>query len=202
MRRNLPNLVTLTRFGFGAAMIVVAVTGGTRGWFAGWLAAAFVSDALDGLLARVLKAETEFGRKLDSWADYVVMIVAVFGLWSLWPEYVYREAAWLVTGFVAFFAVVVYGLVRWRRILAYHTWASKTLAVGLALALAALLMGWSAVPLHVVVVLQVLAATEELAIAVVRPGFSGTMPSLWHALRQRADAPKKSHGDASGLVRT
>lgn len=192
MRKDLPNLITLTRFGFAAAMTAVAVGGGTRGWFVVWLAAALVSDALDGFLARQLGAVSELGRKLDSWADYAVMVTGVFGLWALWPETVYREAAWLVTGFVAFFASVVYGLVRWRRLLGYHTGVSKALAVALSVALLVLLAGWSAVPLHIVVMAQVVGAVEELAIAVVLPGFSGLMPSLWHALRQGRAEQKRA----------
>lgn len=192
MRKNLPNLITLTRFVFAAGMTAVVVGGGTRGWFVVWLATALVSDALDGFLARQLGAVSELGRQLDSWADYVVMVTGVFGLWVLWPETVYREAAWVVTGFVAFFASVVYGLVRWRRLLGYHTWVSKALAIALSVALLALLAGWSAVPLHVVVVAQVVGAVEELAIAVALPGFSGLMPSLWHALRQRRVEQKRA----------
>lgn len=192
MRRNLPNLVTFTRFIFVVAMAVVAALGESRGWFLGWLAAALVSDALDGFLARRLKVESEFGRKLDSWADYAMVPAGLYGLWVFWPDCVYREASWLVTGIVAFFAAVIYGLVRWRRILAYHTWASKALAVLLSLSLVPLLAGWSAAPFHVVVVLGVLSATEELAIALVLPGFSGTMPSLWHALRRRRESRKRA----------
>jgi hypothetical protein len=35
-------------------------------------------------------------------------------------------------------------------------------------------------------------AAEELAIAVALPGFSGLMPSLWHALRQRRAEQKRA----------
>jgi uncharacterized membrane protein len=80
---------------------------------------------------------------------------------------------------------VIYGLVRWRRILAYHTLASKVFAVMMPVALALLLVDWSPVPFHLVVVVQVVAAAEELAIAVVLPGYSGPVSSLRQALRQR-----------------
>ena len=48
-----------------------------------------------------------------------------------------------------------------------------------------LLAGWSAGPFHCAVGLQVLCGIEELAIAILLPGYSGHMPSLWHAWRHR-----------------
>lgn len=189
MLKRLPNLISLMRLAAAAAMVVVTAAAGSRAWFLGLLALALASDAADGFLARRLKAESELGRKLDSWGDYAVVMGVAYGLWVLWPAMVHREAAWLITGFAACFAIVIYGLVRWQRILAYHTLASKAFAVLLPVALALLLADWSAVPFHVVVLVQVVAAAEELAIAVALPGYSGQVPSLRHALRQRRQGP-------------
>ena len=185
MLKQLPNLISSLRLAAAAAMAVVTATAGSRPWFLILLALALVTDALDGFLARRLKAESELGRKLDSWGDYAVVTAVAYGLWMLWPDMVHREAAWLITGFTACFAIVIYGLVRWRRILAYHTLASKVFAVMMPVALALLLVDWSPVPFHLVVVVQGVAAAEELAIAVVLPGYSGPVSSLRQALRQR-----------------
>ncbi len=185
MRRHIPNLISSLRLVCAAAIVVVVATGGTRAWFLGLLAAALLSDAVDGYLARRLHAASDLGRRLDSWGDYAVLSAAAYGLWMLWPDLVHREIRWLIAGLTSCYAIVIYGLVRWSRILAFHTMASKALAVALPLALAVLLAGWSAVPIHVVVALQLVGAVEELAIAFVLPGFSGEMPSLWHAVRRR-----------------
>jgi phosphatidylglycerophosphate synthase len=187
MIKRLPNLVSSLRLVAAAAMAVVTATAGSRVWFLSLLALALLSDALDGFLARRLKAESELGRKLDSWGDYAVVTSVAYGLWMLWPDMVHREAAWLITVYAACFAIVIYGLVRWQRILAYHTLASKAFAVMLPVALALLLADWSAVPFHFVVVFQVGAAAEEIAIALVLPGYSGQVPSLRYALRRRRE---------------
>jgi phosphatidylglycerophosphate synthase len=191
MLKQLPNVISVLRLAAAAAMAVVTATAGSRRWFLILLGVALVTDALDGFLARRLKAESELGRKLDSWGDYAVVTAVAYGLWMLWPDLVHREAAWLITGFTACFAIVIYGLVRWQRILAYHTLASKVFAVLMPVALALLLAEWSAVPFRIVVVVQVVAAAEELAIALVLPGYSGQVPSLRHALRQRREAPPR-----------
>jgi phosphatidylglycerophosphate synthase len=183
--RHLPNLVSSLRLVCSAAIVVVVAAGGTRPWFLGLLAVALLSDAVDGPLARRLNAVSDLGRRIDSWGDYAMLSAGSYGLWVLWPEVIHREIHWLVAGLASCYAIVIYGLVRHSRILAYHTMASKVLAVALPLAVAVLLAGWSAVPIHVVITLNILAAVEELAIAIVLPGFSGEMPSLWHAIRRR-----------------
>jgi phosphatidylglycerophosphate synthase len=161
---------------------------GSRAWFFGLLCVAWLTDALDGYLARRLHTESNLGRMLDSWADYVTTALCVTGLAWLWPEVMAREWRWFVAGLTGFFAIVIYGLVHFGRPPGYHTWLAKALAVALPFALASLLAGWSARPFHCVVIFQVLGAAEELAISLLLPGYSGEMPSVWHAWRRRESA--------------
>ncbi len=185
MIKHLPNCLSLVRLVVTPPLLIVAIAAGSRAWFFGLLCVAWLTDALDGFLARRLHAESDRGRMLDSWADYVTTALCLAGLCWLWPEVVRREWRWFTAGAAGFFAIVIYGLVRYGRPVGYHTWFAKALAVALPLALAALLSGWSALPFHGVMALQVLNAVEELAISLLLPGYSGEMPSAWHAWRRR-----------------
>ena len=62
-------------------------------------------------------------------------------------------------------------------------------AVAIPLWVVMLLAGWSAVPFHAAVILQVLCGVEEMVIAFLLPGFSGHIPSFWHALQRRREGP-------------
>jgi phosphatidylglycerophosphate synthase len=179
-----PNLLTATRIALMPAVLASAVAG-SRPWFTALIAAALATDALDGFLARRLKAFSDFGRKLDSAADYVTLVTGVWGIALLWPEVMRRELPWVMTGMVAFFAVIVYGFVRLGRAPCYHTWASKAGAVVCPLTLVPLLSGGSALPFHASIVWLVLAGLEEIAIALLVPAHTGEMPTAWHALRRR-----------------
>src|ERR1051325_3831850 len=95
--------------------VLITAMAGSRPWFIGLLIASLATDALDGFLARRLNAYSELGRKLDSVADYITMITGVSGIALLWPDIMRRELPWVATGFGAFFAVVVYGLIRLGR---------------------------------------------------------------------------------------
>ena len=188
-----PNLVSGVRIALMPAVLTAAMAG-SRPWFVGLLAVSLGTDALDGFLARRLHAYSDLGRKLDSAADYLTIVTGLAGIAMLWPEIIHREWPWVTAALSAFFAVIVYGLVRLGRAPCYHTWASKVAAVLLVLSLGPLLAGWAAWPFHLVVVLQVATATEELVIASLLPHWSGEMPSCWHAWRMRRDGAALTPG--------
>lgn len=182
--KALPNLMSGTRIALMPAVLLAAIMG-SKPWFVGLLAASLLTDALDGFFARRFDAFTDFGRKLDSAADYVTMFVGLSGIALLWPEIVRREIVWVASGLAAFFAVIVYGFVRLGRAPCYHTWLAKIGVMGCALSMIPLLAQWSAVPFHVMIVTLILAGAEEMMIAVLIPWHVGEMPTLWHAWRER-----------------
>lgn len=184
---QLPNLVSAARIALMPAVLTAAMAGSRR-WFVVLLGASLLTDALDGFLARKLNAFSDFGRKLDSVADYITLFIGLGGIALLWPDIVHRELPWIGAGLVAFFAAVVYGLVRLGRAPCYHTWAAKAGAVACALSLVPLLAEWTAVPFHVVIVLQVLSGAEEVAIAILVPWHVGEIRTVWHAWRLRRES--------------
>jgi phosphatidylglycerophosphate synthase len=197
-----PNVLSATRIAFMPAVLTAAMAG-SRFWFVVLLATSLATDALDGFLARRLNAFSDLGRKLDSAADYLVVLTAIAGIALLWTDIVRREIVWIAAGLAAFFAVIVYGLVRTGRPPCYHTWAAKSATMGTALSLLPLLAGWSTWPFHAAVILQLLAAFEEMTITLILPSHVGEMASVWHAWRQRRDSmallrrPRRARARAS-----
>ena len=70
MKRHLPNLITLLNLACGTVAIVLTLEGQWR-WAVYLVLAAAVFDFLDGFAARMLKANSETGKHLDSLADMV-----------------------------------------------------------------------------------------------------------------------------------
>lgn len=200
-RRHWPNLISATRLALMPAVLGAAVAR-ERELFVGLIAFSLLTDAVDGYLARRLGAESEFGRKLDSAADYVTLFTGTTGIALLWPEVVRRELPWILTGVAAFLAVIVLGLVRLGRAPCYHTWASKTGAILCPLTLIPLLNGGPAWPFHTVILFLILTGLEEVAILLLLPRHVGEMPSLWHAWRRRrAGAADHIALDSRGPIR-
>jgi cardiolipin synthase (CMP-forming) len=109
-RVNLPNLITICRIVL-VPFVVWAITS-DRVLLAFWLfIAAGISDAVDGFLAKWLRAESEFGAYLDPLADKALLmsIYVALSIVGLLP-------AWVVIGVVSrdimiLAAVVVAGVV-------------------------------------------------------------------------------------------
>lgn len=99
---HLPNALTLLRLLLGPAILIFIILGRTQyAWFA--IALAALTDLLDGVLARALKAETAWGRKLDPIADKVVvtsalipMVTAYVGQWAMPGILIFSAAATII----------------------------------------------------------------------------------------------------------
>ena len=59
---------------------LIAALAGSKPWFVVLLSVALATDVIDGFLARWLHAESEFGRKLDSAADYLALLGGLAGI--------------------------------------------------------------------------------------------------------------------------
>ncbi len=86
----LPNLLSSLRITLAPAMLAAAYSNSKVG-FAILLTVTLVTDALDGVLARRWKAETELGARLDHWGDALTASLGAVGVFFLWPQVVERE---------------------------------------------------------------------------------------------------------------
>lgn len=196
-KSSLPNLMSAARILLMPSALVAAL-GGSKPWFAVLLAVALSTDAIDGYLARRLHAETEFGRKLDSAADYLTLLTGLAGIAVLWPDIMHRELPWVASGLTMFFAVIVLGFIRLGRAPCYHTWVAKVSVAACALSLVPLLAEWTPVPFHAAMILQIAGGVEEIAIVLLVPWHEGAVPTVVHALRLRRRRAALTPADPAG----
>lgn len=99
LNRMIPNLVTLCAMAAGITAIQFAFTGLLEGAVLAILIAAIL-DAMDGALARLLKAQSDFGAQLDSLSDFLAFGVAPAIILNAW---ILQES-----GKVGWMAMIVY----------------------------------------------------------------------------------------------
>ena len=95
----MPNLLSAFRVACVPVLLALAWNGAT-GTFLALFGLGLVSDVLDGALARRLGLESDFGARLDQWADFALWVSFPLGAWWLWPEIVRREAAYVILAIV------------------------------------------------------------------------------------------------------
>lgn len=185
--RSIPTALTVFRLLSAPVLMVLAYMGRERYFL--WLAiAALLSDVLDGALARRLGASSETGRLLDSWADLLIALVAFAGATLLWPDTMREEAGYFALVLAALVIPNAWGLLRFRRLLGYHTVSAKASGVLLAVSAVLLFTGLTPVPFRLAAFVELAVAAEYIAISLITPEWTGEMKSVLHAWRRRRES--------------
>jgi len=115
------NFVTILRIVFSVIMLCFSVF--SPGFYACYLLAG-ITDMVDGSVARRFGTESEFGEKLDTIADFVFVLAA---LYKLLPSMAVSVGIWLWTGIIALIKVIniIYGFLVLKRFVSVHSPANK-----------------------------------------------------------------------------
>lgn len=195
-RLTLPNLLSGFRL-IAAPFLLHLAWYGHNVAFLWLLAVTFLTDALDGLVARMTGQVTQFGAQLDSWGDMVTYLTVAMGSWWLWPDIVQRESVYVALVVCSYLLPVAVGMSKFGRFTSYHTWSVKFAAVSMALTLYVLFLGGPAWPFRVAAVICLLAAIEEIAITVMLSEMQSNVGSILDVLRSsvnREQADEKRDG--------
>jgi CDP-diacylglycerol--glycerol-3-phosphate 3-phosphatidyltransferase len=160
---SIPNLLSLLRLALVPVLVVAAWLNEDQ-LFLLLLGICLLSDMLDGYFARKLQQVTEFGARLDSWADMATYAMMILGLNLIWPTIFDQQFLYLVAATLSYVLPVVVALVRFSSFPSYHTWGAKLAAVLIAPAFYLLVLYDEQTFFRLVIIFHVLVAMEEIAI--------------------------------------
>lgn len=91
------------------------------------LLAALLSDIVDGLIARTFSFTSRLGSRLDTYADTMLWVAAIVGIWKFHPELVteYWFIVVLVLGLWALEHALA--LLRYGKLTSFHTYTVRAL---------------------------------------------------------------------------
>ena len=182
--RHLPNLISGLRLSLLPALLVVAYAQRPTLFLIG-VALCFLTDVLDGLVARSLELTSELGAKLDSISDFAFYVTISIGAWWLWPEVLRREAFFFITILASIGTPVLVALAKFRTTTSYHTWSVKLAALMMGISLLLMFGLGIAWPFRAAALWCAIAAVEEIAITALLPVAESNVPTAWHALKIR-----------------
>jgi CDP-diacylglycerol--glycerol-3-phosphate 3-phosphatidyltransferase len=175
--------LTFLRLALAPALVVLARAPVAGAVLAALLVLGFVSDVLDGVVARRAGVVTAFLRRLDSSVDTVFYLGVAYAAWHRHPAIIGALA--LPIGIViageALNYLVAYA--KFRREASYHARSAKLWGLLLFAALLLLLAASDGRLLPVALAAGMLAQAETLAITLVLRGWRHDVPSVWNALR-------------------
>lgn len=183
---TLPNC--LTGFRFIAAPILLWLAWQGHEWlFMSLLALSFLSDLLDGYVARLMEQVSPFGARLDSWADVVIYLTIALGSWWLWPTIVRHEQLYVGLFLASCLLPALVGFLKFGCFTSYHTWAVKIAAASMGLSLYLLFLGGIAWPFRIAGIISILAALEEIGITLLLTIPISNVRSIWFLLKRAED---------------
>jgi len=180
---NLPNFLTGFRF-IAAPVLLWLAWNGHGVAFMGLLAVVFLTDMLDGMVARMTGQVTQFGATLDSWADVITYLTIALCCWWLWPEIVRRELFYVGLIIASCLLPALAGILKFGRFTSYHTWGVKIAAASMGLTLYILFLYGLAWPFRIAAVICIMAAIEEIVITWLLPEPESNLRSVWDVLKR------------------
>lgn len=182
---TLPNLLSLFRMGATPVLLALAWMGAGQPFF--WLLlASLATDALDGVLARAMNQPSDLGARLDSWADLITWLCLPLCGWWLRPQALASELPWLGAGLAGYLLSVAVGWIKFRRLIAYHTWLAKALSLLASVAVLVFFAGGPGWVLRALMPLVILSALEEILITWLLSEPLSNVPTAWHAWKYGA----------------
>lgn len=122
------NGLTLYRLA-AAPLLVFLVIDGQLNWFKWLLLLSFITDAIDGLLARRYKTTSAFGARLDSIADDCTILAAIAGMYVQHSLFFLYEIVPVLILLLLYVAENVLAFRRYKRPTSFHTYLAKIAAV-------------------------------------------------------------------------
>ncbi len=176
---NVPNSVTLLRIALLPVLVLLAWRRSPL--FTVLLVVVLLMDILDGLLARILRQQTRLGAQLDSWGDFLTVLVYPFAAIWLRPGATRQNAVYAGVAAAAYLVPILFGFMKYRRLTSYHTRLMTWTAYVMGAAMVAFFAAWSVLPFRVGSALLIVAQIEEFAITTILPRWVENVPNVRRA---------------------
>lgn len=184
------NCITLYRIIAALAMVLLVFRGRWE-LFKWLLPISFLTDAVDGYLARRYKVVSIAGATLDSIGDDLTVLVAIIGLFIYAPGFFQKEIIPVVVLGVLYLTQTVAALVRYRKITSFHTYLAKIAALsqGVFLILTFFLPAVPLILFWTAAILTALDLVEEIIMVFLLPSWKPDVKGLLTILHGRYNKP-------------
>lgn len=183
---TIPNVICTIRLIGSVGLFWVAMQNQLLLFTVGFVALS-LSDTVDGRIARWFNLRSDFGARLDSFADSVLYGVLFFGLFWFCGDVLILEAAWWVAGLLSYILTTGAGLWKYGRVPSYHTRGAKISQWFVLVGAVCLLLDYSVWPFRVAMLLVTLTNLEATAITWILPEWRAdvlTILNVWPSSRR------------------
>ena len=177
---TVPNFLSLYRLLSFPFVMYLAISGNEQ-LFAIFLVINLITDALDGIIARTFRLQTELGARLDALADVGMYISAITGIFMFKATDFAPHLLSLYIYIGAFASSVLISLLKFKRFPSLHLYSSKTGGYLQGIFFIILFVfGFNATFFYFVIIFAILAFCEQICVqSVLKKPMSNAKGLYW-----------------------
>jgi CDP-diacylglycerol---glycerol-3-phosphate 3-phosphatidyltransferase len=146
----------------------------------------FLSDFLDGYIARLLNVSTHFLRRMDTIVDRFFWLSVLCGVWNLTSDFIIDRKYWILLVLGLEVLNYLISFIRFRKEISTHAILSKLWAVTLLLGFCDLILhGKSSYLFDLSLIFGIISRIDTGLIMLLLPRWDHDIPSFYHAIMIR-----------------
>ncbi|GAA4280975.1 CDP-alcohol phosphatidyltransferase family protein [Gaetbulibacter aestuarii] len=169
-----------------APILIVLLFSDNRNLFTWLLLLSYLTDAIDGYLARKLKIASPRGSQLDSFGDQVTLIVGLLGLFYFETRFIKANLVLILVAFVPYIIQMLLAYLRYGKATAFHTYLAKLSAI-----LQSIFILWSLffspeyILFYTMIAVGILETIEEITLIFMYKDWASDVKGIYWALRDK-----------------
>ena len=190
---SIPDWLSIYRI-LSVPILIILIVENQRTWLGIFLMISFLTDALDGFLARKMNVVSQRGAQLDSIGDALTYTTGMVGVIVFETDFIARYA-WLIGfTFALYFFQLILAYWKYGMPSSFHTWLAKTSAFFQALFILWLFLIRLEEWLFIVAVVFSIAETvEEISLIIIKDKWESDVKGLYWVLTENKKAVEKEH---------
>lgn len=182
---NIADWFSVYRIVAAPVLLVLAILG-EREVFSWLLLISYMTDGIDGFLARRLNLSSARGSQLDSYGDQMTFTVALVGLWVFENEFIRENLVLIVIAFAPYLIQMILAFRKYGRATAFHTYLAKLSAIVQAIFILWILFFEPVYPLfYLMIFLGIVETLEEITLIFMYDKWVEGVKGIFWALRDR-----------------
>lgn len=146
----------------------------------------FLTDAVDGQLARRMEMTSPRGSQLDSMGDQLTLVVGVIGLYVFERVFIMEHLVLILVAFIPYFVQMIIAYSKYGKATAFHTYMAKLSAILQSVFILWALFFSPSYPLfYIMIAFSLLETFEEITLIFMYPEWHSDIKGIYWALKDK-----------------
>lgn len=177
---------------FAAPFLLLLIWFDVQLLFTWFLLISYLTDAIDGYLARKLKITSARGSQLDSIGDQITLVIGLIGLLCFETNFIQKNLVLILVVFTPYLLQMIIAYIKYGKATAFHTYFAKLSAILQSVfILWALFFSPEYSLFYIMIVVGLLETFEEITLIFMYDNWASDVKGIYWALRDKRRLKKK-----------